>query len=163
MTHPLLAMKINLIAVGNKMPKWVDEACSTYIKRLSSNINFQLIQIPLAKRHKKDLTDSAMDAECELILKQIPKGSLVIALELTGTNWHSDELANFLKESTLNYPTLTFLIGGPDGLSQACLNRAEKKWSLSNLTLPHPLARIMVCEALYRASTIIDGHPYHRA
>ena len=97
------------------------------------------------------------------MLKHIGKTDWVVALEVNGHNWSSEQLAEKLSNWQMNGQDVVFLIGGPEGLAPDCKRRANQNWSLSNLTMPHPLVRIVFAEALYRAWTIGIGHPYHRA
>ncbi len=145
-------MQIDLICIGHKMPNWIDTGFKEYIKRLPANYSLNLIEIPLQKRNKD-----------ERMLAAIKKGAYVIALDEGGKMWNSvklsEELANWMNE----YHSVALLIGGPDGLSSDCLQRANQHWSLSKLTLPHTIVRVMVAEQLYRAWSLLNNHPYHRA
>lgn len=145
-------MKINLIAVGKRMPSWVQDGVSTYTKRLQPDCQFNLIEI----------STSDMAQEGERLLAAIPKNNYIIALDEQGTQWESVKLAQELEDWRQNSYDISLLIGGADGLSPACKQRADKVWSLSTLTLPHGLVRIVVCEQLYRAFSILKLHPYHR-
>jgi 23S rRNA (pseudouridine1915-N3)-methyltransferase len=100
--------------------------------------------------------------EGELILKVIPTGDKVIALDVEGKRFATAQLAQKLEAWQMSGDNYSIVIGGPDGLCGACLARADQRWSLSDLTLPHPLVRVMLAEQLYRAWTITINHPYHR-
>ena len=95
--------------------------------------------------------------------KTLPEGDRVIALDVRGSAWSTEQLAEELSDWQMAGTNVSLLIGGPDGLSRDCLQRARQRWSLSALTLPHPLVRVVLAEQLYRAWTITAGHPYHRA
>jgi len=155
-------MKIKLIAVGTKMPDWVEKGFSTYTQRMPRDCSVELIEIPAAKRTKNQLANQWMEKEGELILKAVDKSDWVVALEVKGKNWSTEKLADQLKDWQHMGNNVALLVGGPDGLSPACLSRANAKWSLSSLTLPHPLVRVILAETLYRAWSVTVNHPYHR-
>ncbi len=155
-------MNIYLLAVGNKMPDWVNKAYHEYAKRLNADCQLKLIEIAPGKRGKNaDLARIKLQ-EGEKLLAAIPKGSLVIALEVKGRAWSTEELAKQLDGWLHSGQDIALLIGGPEGLSNACVARADVKWSLSPLTLPHPLVRVLLSEQIYRAYSILKNHPYHR-
>lgn len=154
-------MIIHIIAVGQRMPNWVEQAYQEYSKRLPKQCSLKLTEIPLLKRSPHNL-QQCQAKESEAMLAAIAKSSHVIALEVGGKSWNTQQLSEQLLHWQTNYPQVTLLIGGPEGLSSECLAIAEQKWSLSPLTLPHPLVRIIVAEALYRAWTLTIGHPYHK-
>ncbi len=155
-------MYLELIAVGTKMPPWVTQGFSEYSKRMPTECPLRLSEIPLAKRQKNvDLT-RLIDKEGEKMLQSIPKGALVIALDSGGQQKSTAKLADDLGSWLQAGRDVAFLVGGPEGLAPACLQAAQQRWSLSQLTLPHPLVRIVVAEQLYRASSILKNHPYHR-
>lgn len=156
-------MRISIIAVGTRMPAWVCEAVEEYCKRLPRGLAPRWCEIPLVKRGKECSRQRASQTEGEQILKAIPAGDRVIALEVTGKRIGTEDLAQNLRDWQLSGDNYSVLIGGPDGLSEACRERADMDWSLSDLTLPHPLVRVILAEQLYRAWTITVKHPYHRA
>lgn len=155
-------MKINLIAVGTKMPAWVQQGFNEYIKRLPPEFHFNLIEIPAIKRTKNINPEKVIQQEGELILAAIPKNQHIIALDRIGKSWSTEQLAQQLQQWQEQSKDISLLIGGPEGLSPKCLALAETKWSLSQLTFPHPLVRIIIAEQLYRAWSILHHHPYHR-
>jgi len=155
-------MHIRIIAVGNKMPRWVEEGVAEYAKRLPNEMKFQLVEITPGKRGKGLDVQRAIDTESKAILSAITSRDWVIALELTAKAWSTEMLAKELSHWQQEGNDVVFLIGGPDGLSQDCLQRANQRWSLSALTFPHPLVRIILVEQLYRAVSINTNHPYHR-
>ena len=155
-------MNIYLLAVGNKMPDWVTKGYQEYAKRLNSDCHLKLIEIAPGKRGKNADLARIKNAEGDKILQAIPKGCLVVALEVKGKSWSTQELSQQLDRWLHGGQDVALLIGGPEGLSEACIARADVKWSLSPLTLPHPLVRVLLSEQLYRAYSILNNHPYHR-
>ncbi|MBU2967566.1 23S rRNA (pseudouridine(1915)-N(3))-methyltransferase RlmH [Amphritea sp. 2_MG-2023] len=155
-------MKIRLIAVGTKMPSWVIEGVNEYQKRLPNEFALDIIEIPLGHRGKGADLARAKRQEGELMLAAIPKGDQVIALEVGGRNWSTEQLAEQAEQWQMSGRNVSLLVGGPDGLAPECVALADQKWSLSGLTLPHPLVRILLAEQLYRAWSILQGHPYHK-
>jgi 23S rRNA (pseudouridine1915-N3)-methyltransferase len=156
-------MRISVIAVGTRMPAWVSQGITEYSKRLPRELQLVWREIPLARRGKDAVAQLLCAAEGEQILKAIPSGERVIALDVTGQRLATEQLARQLQSWQMSGDNYSFLIGGPDGLSPACLARADQRWSFSDLTLPHPLVRVLLAEQLYRAWTITVNHPYHRA
>ncbi len=155
-------MHIRLIAVGDRQPAWVDEAFAEYTQRLPRQWRFRLLAISSGQRGKQH-AGSAIEAEGQKILGEIKDAEYVVALDEHGGQFTSVELGQKLNDWQTGGRDLTFVIGGPDGLAEACLKRADLSWSLSRLTLPHGLARVVFAEQLYRAWTVSTGHPYHRA
>jgi len=156
----LLAMKLRLIAVGTRMPDWVIAGMRDYAKRLPRDCPLELVEAPLARRGA-DVARGKQE-EGDRQLAAVGSRDRVIALCVEGQRWSTPQLAERLDDWRLEGRDVAFLVGGPDGLSPACLERAELKWSLSPLTLPHGLVRVVVAEQLYRAWSILSGHPYHR-
>lgn len=155
-------MRLSIVAVGRRMPAWVDEGIADYGKRLPRELRLQWREIPLARRGKDSKPEQLREAEGEQILRAIPAGDRVLALDVAGKAWSTPELADQLSAWQMSGDNYSLLIGGPDGLASECLERAERRWSLSTLTLPHPLVRVLLVEQLYRAWTITVNHPYHR-
>ncbi len=155
-------MNICLIAVGTKMPTWVQNGFSEYAKRLPHECSLKLIEIEASKRQKNSSVQDLKKREAEKILAAIPSQSLIIALDVKGQNWSTEQLSQHLKNWMHEYKHVALLIGGPDGLDESCLSRAHCKWSLSALTFPHPLVRIIIAEQIYRAHSLMINHPYHR-
>ncbi len=156
-------MRIHLIAVGTRMPAWVVDAYREYAKRLPRECSLQLVEIPLSKRRKSQTPEQAAEEEGQQMLASLPKDCTVIALDVLGNSWSTGTLATRLQGWLGSGRDVALLVGGPDGLSAACLARADLKWSLSALTFPHSLVRVVLAEQLYRAWTIGTGHPYHRS
>jgi len=155
-------VRINLISVGKNMPAWVDKGFAEYRKRLPAQLKLQLIEIGLIKRSKNSNIDNIIKTEGEHILAASPKTDYTIALDRSGKQWSTLQLAEQLQYWLDSGQNVSIFIGGPDGLSTSCLENANQCWALSMLTYPHPLVRIIVAEQLYRAWTILHHHPYHR-
>lgn len=155
-------MLLRLIAVGTRMPRWVDEGYEEYASRLTSDYRLELKEIALGQRSGGNV-GQAMAKEGERMLAALPSRAHIVALQVTGKSMTSEQLARFLEARARDGRDVAFLIGGPDGIAPEVDAKAETRWSLSALTLPHGLARVMVAEALYRAVSIVKGHPYHRA
>ncbi len=156
-------MRIHLVTVGQRPPAWVVQGYEDYARRLAAGTCLRLVEIPLARRRRHADLARLREQEGERMLAAIPKGGRVIALEVTGRAWDSETLAGRLAAWLQDGRDVCLLVGGPDGLAPACLERADERWSLSPLTLPHALVRVIVAEQIYRAWTIVHGHPYHRA
>ena len=155
-------MHIRLIAVGDRQPSWVDDAFGIYSARLPREWKFRLDTIPTARRGKNDKSASAVQAEGRQILAKIDPAEQVVLLDERGRQFTSTELSGKLADWQADGRDLCFVIGGPDGVSADCAERAKIRWSLSKLTLPHGLARVLFAEQLYRAWSLQAGHPYHR-
>lgn len=156
-------MRISIVAVGTKMPGWVVEGVAQYSKRLPREWQLQWLEIALAKRARDSSAEKVCRAEGEQLLKAVPSGDRVVALDVRGKRLTTEQLAQQLSQWQMSAENYSILIGGPDGLSPEVLQRADSRWSLSDLTLPHPLVRILLAEQLYRAWTITVNHPYHRS
>ena len=144
------------------MPAWVETAFKTYAQRLPRDCSLELIEIPAAKRTRNQLASKWMEKEGELILKAIENSDWVVALDVEGYSWSTSKLANQVSSWQSKGCNIALLVGGPDGLSPECLTRANQRWSLSSLTLPHPMVRVVLSEAIYRAWSVTVNHPYHR-
>ena len=155
-------MRIRLIAVGGKMPGWVTEGWREYAKRLPAEIQLELVEIPLVTRRKNADVKRLIQQEGDAMLAKVQPGERIVTLEVNGKPWSSEQLATELERWQLDARTVNLMIGGPEGLAPQVQARSEQQWSLSPLTLPHPLVRIVISEQLYRASTILSGHPYHK-
>jgi 23S rRNA (pseudouridine1915-N3)-methyltransferase len=153
---------IRLIAVGDRQPPWVDAAFGAYTARLPRDWRFRLDSIATAKRSKNDRSGKAMLIEGERILAKTDAHERLVLLDEKGKQMTSPDLAVRLADWQSDGRNLCFVIGGPDGVSGACRERANFIWSLSRLTLPHGLARVLFAEQLYRAWSLQAGHPYHR-
>ena len=156
-------MRARLIAIGERMPAWVAEGFAEYRKRLSHDLPLELVELKPGARGKGRDDVRAVQDEGAAILAALPRDIHVVALDGGGKSWSSEELAEQLAKWRMSGRDLAFLIGGPDGHSQDVLARADQKWSLGPLTFPHMLVRLVLVEQLYRATTLLAGHPYHRA
>ena len=156
-------MRARLIAVGERMPAWVAEGFGEYRKRLAHDLPLELIELKPGLRGKGRDDSRAMADEGAAILAALPRDTHVVALDGRGKTWSSEELATQLAAWRMSGRDLAFLIGGPDGHAAEVLTRADQRWSLGPLTLPHMLVRLVLAEQLYRATTLLVGHPYHRA
>lgn len=155
-------MKIKLIAVGQKMPSWVTQGYQEYSRRLNQDCQLVLQEIPAVKRSKNSDLEKIREQEGEKILQSLGKGDRVIALEVKGKPWSTEQLAKQMQQWLAGGQDISLMVGGPEGMSDACRQRADQLWSLSPLTLPHPLVRVLLAEQLYRAWSITKNHPYHR-
>ena len=155
-------MHIRLLAVGTKMPKWVEQGVDEYCKRLPPELKLEVKEIALGKRGKGADIRRAIASVGQQMQAAIGDRDRVVALDVKGKPWSTEQLASNLRDWQLGGANISLLVGGPDGLAQECLDRADQRWSLSALTLPHPLVRIVLAEQLYRAWTINNNHPYHR-
>ncbi len=144
------------------MPRWVEEGYREYAGRLPGECSLTLNEIPLNKRGKGADTDRLMRREADKMLAAVPSGARAIALEVEGRPWSTEQLSERLAGWLADGRDLALLVGGPEGLHAEARARAEAGWSLSPLTLPHPLVRVVVAEQIYRAWSILQGHPYHR-
>ncbi len=156
-------MQIHLIAVGNRMPDWVEDGFEEYRKRLTQECSLVLKEVAPGRRGKGADVERILRDEGERTLAAIPKGAHVVTLEVTGRAWDTPQLSQRLDAWLHGGQDVALLVGGPEGLAPQCLQAARERWSLSPLTLPHPLVRIVIAEQLYRAWTLLRGHPYHRA
>ncbi|HEX5276912.1 MAG TPA: 23S rRNA (pseudouridine(1915)-N(3))-methyltransferase RlmH [Fluviicoccus sp.] len=155
-------MRIRLLAVGQKMPDWVTEGYQEYAKRLQDDVRLELVEIPAAKRGRNNEADQWKRQEAEALQAAIHPSDRVVALDVLGKPWSTEDLRDRTAQWLQGGQNIALLVGGPDGLSPELLRSASERWSLSPLTLPHPLVRIVVAEQIYRAWTLLKGHPYHR-
>lgn len=155
-------MRIRLITVGNKMPRWIEEGWQEYHKRLPKELAVELVEIPLTTRGKNADIKRFIQQEGAAMLNKVQSGDKIVTLEVEGSAWSTEKLASHLAQWQLAGQDINLMVGGPEGLAPEVCERSHTKWSLSALTLPHPLVRVMIIEQLYRASTILAGHPYHK-
>ena len=153
-------MKIRILSVGSKSPAWVQSGYTEYAKRMPPDLPMSLVEIP-APKHHSDPT-KFVQQEGAKMMAQLPSSEWVVALEEGGKSVTSKELAKKLDHWRMQGENVTFLVGGSDGLSNSALSRANERMSLSSLTFPHYVVRVILAEALYRAWSISTGHPYHR-
>jgi 23S rRNA (pseudouridine1915-N3)-methyltransferase len=155
-------MRIRLIAVGTRMGAWVDAAVTDYSRRLGGAGALELIEVPMVRRSGGAGVARAVATEGERILALLPAREFVVALDERGRSFTTLQFSDWLGARRRAGEPLSFIIGGPDGLDAAVLARAQLHWSLSALTFPHALVRVLLAEQLYRAVTVLAGHPYHR-
>lgn len=155
-------MKLRMIAVGTKMPTWIQTGLSDYTKRFPKDLQFEVVEIPAGKRGKNADVTRILEKESELMLSAVNKGDHIVTLDIPGVLWDTPKLAQQIDGWKNLGNDVCFLIGGPEGLGPSCKAAAKQSWSLSPLTLPHPLVRVIVAESLYRAWSITANHPYHR-
>lgn len=156
-------MQINLVAVGTRMPAWVTDGYNEYARRMPRECALTLTEIAPGQRSKSQPVARAVQDEGRRMLAALGERQRVIALDVKGRAWSTEQLAGAMRDWLQGGEDVSLLVGGPDGLAADCLARAAHSWSLSPLTLPHPLVRVLVAEQLYRAWTLLNGHPYHRA
>lgn len=154
-------MRFLVLSIGQKAPAWVTAGVRDYTSRLPGQM-LQLQELPLATRTKSGDPRRAQAEENQRLLKAVPAGSRVVALHPQGRSMSTEMLAERLRDWMQDGRDVTFLIGGPEGLTSASLERSDERWSLSQLTFPHMLVRVILAEQLYRAWTILKNHPYHR-
>ena len=155
-------MRMRLLAAGTRMPAWVDAGFEDYAGRLRGDYRLELVEIALGERGGGD-TRRAIAAEGKRMLAAAGERAHIVALQVGGKAMTTPELARWLESRAQEGEAPVFCIGGPDGLAAEIDATARLRWSLSALTLPHGLARVVVAEALYRAVSLIKGLPYHRA
>ncbi|HTV49982.1 MAG TPA: 23S rRNA (pseudouridine(1915)-N(3))-methyltransferase RlmH [Steroidobacteraceae bacterium] len=154
-------MRVRIIAVGTRMPTWVQEGFIDYTRRLAGSLPLTLSEIASAPRRGAD-TARARATEAERVLARVRPADFLVCLDEHGRELDTRELADWLAKRMQAGRDVTFAIGGPDGLAPPLLERADFSWSLSRLTLPHALVRVLLAEQLYRAHALLRGHPYHR-
>ena len=154
-------MKLTLLAVGDKMPRWADEATAEYLKRLPREARMTLVTVKPEKRAGQS-SDALKAMEAARLLEKIPAGSRLVAMDEHGRQVSTRELADLLARWLEQGKDTVLVIGGADGLATEILARAETKLALSRLTLPHAMARVLLAEQIYRAVSLLHNHPYHR-
>lgn len=155
-------LKIKLLSVGDKMPAWVNEGSTAYLKRIRGNTRVELIEIQAGKRARHADIPRVLALEGQAILKHVSAGTRLICLDRHGREFNSLKLADRIRDWQQLGESIAFAVGGPEGIDPAVLDRADEVWSLSKLTFSHHVARVMLAEGLYRAWSITEGLPYHR-
>lgn len=155
-------MKLQLVAVGTKMPAWVTTGFQEYQRRFPRDLPLELIEISAGKRGKNADIERILQREGEQMLAAVSKSACIVTLDIPGRPWTTPQLAGELERWQMDGRDVAIFIGGPEGLAPACKAAAEQSWSLSTLTLPHPLVRVVAAESLYRAWSVNNNHPYHR-
>lgn len=155
-------MRLKLVAVGHRQPAWVNEGFAEYAKRLPRECQLELLEVAPERRGKNAPAEQVKAAEAKRIQDALAGKERLVALDERGQGWSSRELATQLEDWMASGTDVALMIGGADGLDRQLIDRSAQRWSLSRLTLPHGLVRVMVAEQLYRAWSIVRGHPYHR-
>lgn len=156
-------MQIYLVSIGNRMPAWVEQGYQEYAKRLPRECELVLKEIAPGNRGKNSDVARIIRDEGERMIEALPTNCHVVTLDVGGKLWSTEELAAVLKRWLESGQHVALLVGGPEGLSDAAKRKGRESWSLSNLTFPHPLVRVILAEQIYRAWSILHHHPYHRA
>ena len=156
-------MKIRLVSVGTRMPQWVQAGVEEYRRRLPRDFEMIVTEIPLGSRSKSVATRAAMQKEGEACLRAVEKDDYLVALDVKGTVLGTETMAQAFGALRDEGRNISLVVGGPDGLDPSVLKAAHATWSLSALTFPHPLVRVILAEQIYRVWSILGGHPYHRA
>ncbi|WP_250464255.1 MULTISPECIES: 23S rRNA (pseudouridine(1915)-N(3))-methyltransferase RlmH [unclassified Caballeronia] len=156
-------MKLVILAVGHKMPDWITNGFDEYAKRMPPELRIELKEIKPEQRSSGRNAESVMAAEKQRIEAALPKNARVIALDERGRDWTTMQLANALPAWQQDGRDVAFVIGGADGLAPEVKARAKLMLRISSLTLPHGMVRVLLAEQLYRAWSITQNHPYHRA
>ena len=155
-------LNVELVAVGTKAPDWVSRGLDEYLPRLKGHCQFSITEIRTADRKRSKPVAAYKQEEGKGMLSAIEKGAQVIALDGTGNNWSTEQFAQKIQDWSQQTNHFQFLVGGPDGLSDECRQRADTQWSLSNLTFPHFMVRVFLAEQIYRALMFNNNHPYHK-
>ena len=155
-------MKVRLLTVSQRQPAWVTDACAEYEKRLPRAWQFQLLEIKPEARTSGATTQRVQAAEAQRIRNAVPKGALLVALDERGESWSTEQFAEEIEGWQQLGRDLVLVIGGADGLDAEFRQQADHRLSLSRMVMPHGLVRVVIVEQLYRAATVIEGHPYHK-
>ena len=155
-------MQIHLITIGQRLDPWVGQGFNEFNKRMPPECRVNLVEIAPPKRTKNSDLKRIIEEECDRMIAAIPLRTRIFALDSRGKQYSTEELSLLLKSWLSEGSDISLLVGGPDGLSERCRGMAESSISLSRLTFPHPLVRVILAEQLYRAWSILKGHPYHR-
>jgi 23S rRNA (pseudouridine1915-N3)-methyltransferase len=155
-------MLIKLITLGDKMPKWVNDGYEEYQKRLKQDIQLQLIELPIAKRTKTTNLNTLLSQEAKLIQSKINKSDYIVSLDFRGKQFSTEGFSKHIENWQQYHSSIAFIVGGPDGVDESISAMASEKISLSKMTLPHPLVRVVLAEQIYRAWSYMKGHPYHK-
>ena len=155
-------MQLQIIAVGQKMPTWVENACADYLKRMPRELKISVTTIAVAQRNRGGSIEQLKQQEASQIMKKMPRGSFSIALDERGKQWSSKKWSQQLESWMREHPRVNLIIGGPDGLTDECREACSQTIALGTMTMPHALVRVVLIEQIYRAWTLLSGHPYHR-
>ncbi|MGY1490410.1 23S rRNA (pseudouridine(1915)-N(3))-methyltransferase RlmH [Methylobacillus pratensis] len=154
-------MKLRIISVGHKMPDWVQSACTEYTKRMPREMSVEIVEIKPDKRASGKNSETVQEAEAKRILEAAGRDYLV-ALDERGQEVTTLQLADKMRLWMESGRDVSLVIGGADGLHESLKRKADWLWSLSKLTMPHGMVRVMLSEQLYRGLSVINNHPYHR-
>lgn len=155
-------MKINIITIGKASDSWLETGYKEYAKRIPSNCQINLLELPPVKRTKSSNISNLLTMEANRLIAAVPQNSLMIALDEHGQEFNTFELTRKMSVWYQEQQDITLIVGGPDGLAPLVIESAYLVWSLSRLTLPHQLVKIIIIEQIYRAWSIMNNHPYHR-
>ncbi len=155
-------MRVRLVTVSNKQPRWVLEGCAEYERRMPRAWQFEVVEVKPAARTSGVTPAQAQREEAVRIRRALPKGAVVVALDQRGASWSTEDLSAQLERWQQGGRDLAFVIGGADGLDAELQREADQRLALSAMVMPHGLARVVVVEQLYRAATVLEGHPYHK-
>lgn len=156
-------MRILLLAVGQKMPAWIEQGYQEYAQRMPAEARLELKEIASGKRGKNADIKRIVEDEGQRLIAAIPRSAHIVVLDVEGRGHSTEQLAQRMDDWMHSGQDICLLVGGPEGLSAECRALAHEKWSLSPLTFPHPLVRVILAEQLYRAWSVLRNHPYHRA
>ncbi|MDP0561049.1 MAG: 23S rRNA (pseudouridine(1915)-N(3))-methyltransferase RlmH [Candidatus Endonucleobacter sp. (ex Gigantidas childressi)] len=155
-------MRIKLISIGAKMPSWIEGGYREYSRRLVQDVRLELVEVPLGRRSKDSDISRQQAKEATQMLAAIGKGDLVVAMDVLGKLWSTRQLAENMAGWLHSGCDVSLLVGGPEGLPRGSADNVDFRWSLSPLTLPHTLVRVVIAEQIYRGWSILQGHPYHK-
>jgi 23S rRNA (pseudouridine1915-N3)-methyltransferase len=155
-------MRIQIIAMGDRMPAWVQHGYNEYVKRIGAGLSIELVEISPEKRNKSSDVKRIMAKEADRMRQSVSRGNFVVALDKDGKAISTEDLADKITTWQREGMNISILIGGPEGISQDLLSEADARISLSKMTFPHPVVRIILAEQLYRSYTILTNHPYHK-
>lgn len=155
-------MRLHVVAIGTRMPDWVNAGFDEYARRMPRECRFNLAEVQMSARDRARAPTERMSAEATAIRTRIPRGAMTIALDERGSAWSTVNLKERLDRWMASGRDAAFVIGGADGLDAELKRYADERWSLSPLTLPHGMVRVILAEQLYRAWSMLSNHPYHR-
>lgn len=155
-------MKINIVAIESKRPPWARSAFEIYQKRFDKSVEVKWLGIKQSANIKSLNKKGIIREEGKMLLSKVNKKNIIVSMDRQGSNWSTMKLKENLSNWLSSSRNVSFLIGGPEGLSDKCLEESEEIWSLSPLTFPHTIVPVIVIEQLYRAWSIEKNHPYHR-
>ncbi|MBL4622690.1 MAG: 23S rRNA (pseudouridine(1915)-N(3))-methyltransferase RlmH [Immundisolibacteraceae bacterium] len=156
-------MQLEIVAVGKKMPGWVDVAFADYQRRFPRNLPVKLQALEASRRTATVNQERGRQVESEQLIAAVASGSRIICLDQGGKSWSTAQVSSQLADWMQDGRSVSLLIGGADGMTEQCLQQADQCWSLSPLTLPHPMVRVILIEQLYRGWSMLQNMPYHRA